>query len=152
MVSVNVKLLETFEKVSVDHSHFKKVSSTSVCGFLKRPKWLRKQLPVRGLDEFSLLPFCRGTQCNVGQYQPTVQYTLCLVQLQGCWQNNEPFPVHNSSFGSALSSSWTFISLWGFSSLCANNEQRERVASDMGSVDYAISHVSVNPWWRLLLL
>lgn len=55
--------------------------------------WLRKGLAV------SPPPFCRGTQSNVGQYQPTVQYALCLLQLQGCWWNNVAFLIHDSSLG-----------------------------------------------------
>lgn len=41
-------------------------------------------------------PFYRGTRSNVGQYQPTVPYALCLVQLQGCSWNNVPFLIHDS--------------------------------------------------------
>lgn len=41
-------------------------------------------------------PFHGGSRSNIGQYQPTVQYALCLVQLQGCSWNNVPFLIHDS--------------------------------------------------------
>lgn len=66
-------------------------------------------------------PHCRGTRRNVGQYQPPVQYALCLRQLRGRRWNNEPLPIHNSSLGSALSSSRSIITLWCYSSALADS-------------------------------
>lgn len=82
------------------------ISTISVCWLGGSTKSLSKRLPVRS-TRTSPPPCCRGTQCNIGQYQPMARYTLFLVQLQGCQENNEALPIHNSSLASALSSHWT---------------------------------------------
>lgn len=60
-------------------------------------------------------PLYGGTRSNIGQYQPTVQCALCLVQLQGCSWNNVALLIH----GSSLRISTKFQLYWiTFSVIC----------------------------------